>query len=74
MIPLSELIAPIKGESKSDKCACPLCNRVRKINRICKSLKQKDSDWLIGFHDYLVALEDEREMREFKQGENHAQN
>lgn len=62
MIPLQDLLRQLKGEN--DHCACQICKRIRKINRICKSLKPSDADWLIEFHDYVLDLEHDKEMHE----------
>lgn len=46
-----------------EKCNCTLCQRINRINAICKKLPKADAEWLIKFHDAVLDAESEESMR-----------
>lgn len=51
----------------ADPCTCPLCSRSRKFATIVERLDDdSDREWMMGFLDYVVNLEETNGMLEME--------
>jgi hypothetical protein len=44
------------------RCHCPLCKRIKRMNKICRSLPPQDAKWLTDFHNAVLDMELEFSM------------